>query len=396
MSVGPRGGRRGVEPAAFEELLGRGAPAVTEDDLRAAVDEMVSEHGLTSQQASFDHRDVVRAWCESLPAGTKVTLEALEDLADVVESDERVIQVVDGRALLSERQRVERPDGHVTGPGLRERRWSTTDMLEVERRLLADAGPAGAGCGSGAIPAVVVERALASRRDLAGEQAAMVRRLTTSGDAVEVVVGRAGSGKTYALAAAAEIWRDAGYRPMGLGLAARAAHELESTAGIPSTTVARFLIDLDQAPGILNERHVLIVDEAGMVDTRRLGRLVRHAQLAGAKVVLVGDHHQLPPVEAGGAFGALVTRARTVCANWPATGANASCGNGTRWSGCAAAHLDERASRTSWPSTAGTAACTWVTPRRRSGWPWCTTGTRPGARAPAWPCSLYGAATSTS
>ena len=81
---------------------GRGAPAVTEDDLRAAVDEMVSEHGLTSQQASFDHRDVVRAWCESLPAGTKVTLEALEDLADVVESDERVIQVVDGRALLSE------------------------------------------------------------------------------------------------------------------------------------------------------------------------------------------------------------------------------------------------------------------------------------------------------
>ena len=51
----------------------------------------------------------------------------------------------------------------------------------------------------------------------------MVRRLTTSGDVVEVVVGRAGSGKTYALAAAAEIWRDAGYRPIGLGLAARAA-----------------------------------------------------------------------------------------------------------------------------------------------------------------------------
>jgi hypothetical protein len=51
------------------------------------------------------------------------------------------------------------------------------------------------------------------------------------GDAVEVVVGRAGSGKTYALAAAAEIWRDAGYRPMGLGLAARAAHELGRRRG---------------------------------------------------------------------------------------------------------------------------------------------------------------------
>jgi hypothetical protein len=96
---------------------------------------------------------------------------------------------------------------------------------------------------------------------------------------------------------------------VGLGLAARAAHELESTAGIPSTTLARFLIDLDQAPaGFLSDRHVLVIDEAGMVDTRRLGRLVHQARLAGAKVVLVGDHHQLPAVEAGGAFAALVAR----------------------------------------------------------------------------------------
>jgi len=53
--------------------------------------------------------DVVRAWCESLPAGTKVTLEALEDLADLVESDDRVMRVVDGRALLRERRVLERP-----------------------------------------------------------------------------------------------------------------------------------------------------------------------------------------------------------------------------------------------------------------------------------------------
>jgi ATP-dependent exoDNAse (exonuclease V) alpha subunit len=81
---------------------------------------------------------------------------------------------------------------------------------------------------------------------------------------------------------------------VGLGLAARAAHELESTAGIPSTTLARVLIDLDQAPaGFLSDRHVLVIDEAGMVDTRRLGRLVHQARLAVSKVVLVGDHHQL-------------------------------------------------------------------------------------------------------
>jgi conjugative relaxase-like TrwC/TraI family protein len=299
----------GVHPAVLEALLGRAAPAVTEDHLRDVVDELVSEHGLTAQQASFDHRDVVRAWCEALPPGTKVTLEALEDLAEVVEWDERVIPVVDGRAQLAERQRLERADGHVTAAAISERRWSTTEMLEIERRLLAAAGSASAVTGAGGVPTATVERVLAARRDLADEQAAMVRQLTTSGRAVDVVVGRAGTGKTYALAAAAEIWRDAGYRPVGLGLAARAAHELESTAGIPSTTLARFLIDVDQAPaGFLSDCHVLVVDEAGMVDTRRLGRLVHQALVAGAKVVLVGDHHQLPAVEAGGAFAALVAR----------------------------------------------------------------------------------------
>jgi conjugative relaxase-like TrwC/TraI family protein len=297
----------GVDPAALGTLLDRQVPEVTEDHLRYVIDELVSERGLTAHQASFDHRDLVRAWCEALPAGTQVTLAALEDLADIVACDARVVAVVDGRAQLADHQKLERADGRITAPAVEDRRWSTTEMLEVERQLLADAnGPAGA---AGQVRAGPVEQALESRTDLADEQAAMVRHLTTSGRPVDVVVGRAGTGKTYALAAAAEIWRNAGYRPVGLGLAGRAAHELETSAGIPSTTVARFLIDLDQAPaGFIDDRHVLVVDEAGMVDTRRLGQLLSHAQRAGAKVVLVGDHHQLPAVEAGGAFAALVTR----------------------------------------------------------------------------------------
>jgi hypothetical protein len=176
-----------------------GAPAVTEANLRDVVDELVSEYGLTAQQASFDHRDVVRAWCEALPAGTKVTLEALEDLADVVECDERVIRVVDGRAQLAERQRLERADGRVTAAAMRERRWSTTEMLEIERRLPVNADPASVVTGAGGVPAATVERVLAARLDLVDEQAAMARELTTSGRAVDVVVGRAGAGKTYAL-----------------------------------------------------------------------------------------------------------------------------------------------------------------------------------------------------
>jgi conjugative relaxase-like TrwC/TraI family protein len=301
-------GEVGVDPGTLATLLDRGAPQVDDGHLRDVIEELLSERGLTAQQASFDHRDVIRAWCVSLPAGVKVTLAALEDLADVVESDTEVVPVVDGRASLAGNQLLPRPDGGVTAPAVGERRWSTTDMLAVERRLLEAVGNEERPV-AGMVDPATVDQALGKRPELAAEQAAMVRQLTTSGSPVEVVVGRAGTGKTYALAAAADIWRAAGYRPIGLGLAARAAHELETSAGIPSTTVARFLLDAGQAPGdYIDGRQVIVVDEAGMVDTRRLGRLVEHAQRAGAKVVLVGDHHQLPSVEAGGAFAGLVTR----------------------------------------------------------------------------------------
>jgi hypothetical protein len=53
---------------------------------------------------------------------------------------------------------------------------------------------------------------------------------------------------------------------------------------------------------------VLVVDEAGMVGSRKLTRLLEHAQQARAKVVLVGDDRQLAAIDAGGGFRALRLR----------------------------------------------------------------------------------------
>ena len=53
---------------------------------------------------------------------------------------------------------------------------------------------------------------------------------------------------------------------------------------------------------------MLVVDEAAMVGTRTLGRLLAYAQTAEAKVVLVGDPCQLPEIEAGGTFTGLQDR----------------------------------------------------------------------------------------
>jgi hypothetical protein len=97
---------------------------------------------------------------------------------------------------------------------------------------------------------------------------------------------------------------------IGVALAARAALELEASAGIRSTTLARLLAQLDDncdgSP--LRPGSVLVVDEAGMIGTRQLARLLDHAEQQSVKVVLVGDPRQLPEIDAGGLFRALTTR----------------------------------------------------------------------------------------
>jgi ATP-dependent exoDNAse (exonuclease V) alpha subunit len=59
---------------------------------------------------------------------------------------------------------------------------------------------------------------------------------------------------------------------------------------------------------VLDARTVLVVDEAGMLGSRKLARLLDHAQDAGAKVVLVGDDKQLAAIEASGGFRGLRLR----------------------------------------------------------------------------------------
>src|SRR5437016_8026543 len=58
----------------------------------------------------------------------------------------------------------------------------------------------------------------------------------------------------------------------------------------------------EQVRDLLTSRDALVIDDAGMVGTRQLERVLSHAAEAGAKVVLVGDIKQLQAIEAGAAF----------------------------------------------------------------------------------------------
>ena len=102
----------------------------------------------------------------------------------------------------------------------------------------------------------------------------MVERLATSGAGLEVVVGKAGAGKTTALALVRQAFEGSGFEVTGTALSARAAEELDKSAGIASLTLARFLSEVEDGARTLGRRDVLVLDEAGMVGTRDIAKLV--------------------------------------------------------------------------------------------------------------------------
>ena len=123
-----------------------------------------------------------------------------------------------------------------------------------------------------------------------------------------VVVGYAGTGKSRCWALRARRGRGAGYAVRGAALSGIAAENLEAGSAIASRTIASLEHQWDQGRELLTSRDVLVIDEAGMVGSRQMERVLSHAADAGAKVVLVGDPQQLQAIEAGAAFRSIAER----------------------------------------------------------------------------------------
>jgi Ti-type conjugative transfer relaxase TraA len=136
------------------------------------------------------------------------------------------------------------------------------------------------------------------------EQRAAIEYVTGA-SRIAAVVGLAGAGKTTALKAAREAWECSGYRVVGGALAGKAAEGLEKEAGIASRTLSSWALHWGGNREPIDDRTVFVLDEAGMVASREMARIVDQVSRAGAKLVLVGDGEQLQPIEAGAAFRAI-------------------------------------------------------------------------------------------
>lgn len=125
-------------------------------------------------------------------------------------------------------------------------------------------------------------------------------RHAADGRQLAIIQGAAGTGKSASLAALNLAYRAAGCRVLGLAPSGAAAAELQKSSGIDSRTIHSLLIRLEndspQQRFSLTPNDVIIVDEAGMVDTRTLHKLTGFVEKAGAKLVLVGDSKQLEAV----------------------------------------------------------------------------------------------------
>lgn len=292
---GTRLGRRGAEAQRVRlsvEDVRRNA-----DLVRRAPSQILDI--VSAEKSVFTQKDVRRAlWRCAL---VKADVEALLPLV----MEDPSLCVVQGAAA----------DGRYDSNAIK---YSTQKMVALETRM-ADAALKMAGRSSYAVPHQVVARAVDRvsaelRREtglahagLSLEQVLAVRHVTQS-EQISVVIGYAGSGKSTMLEAAREAWEGAGYRVCGAALAGKAAKGLEEASGISSRTLASWMRSWENGHSRLLPGDVFVLDEAGMVGSVQMARLVDTVERNGAKLVLVGDSEQLQAIGAGSAFKAIQDR----------------------------------------------------------------------------------------
>ena len=273
------------------------------------------EQGLEAERIE-DHTRIARENGEKIIANPNVALDAItrqqatftvRDLAtfafrhsDGKEQFDQVIGAVRGS-----------PELVALGKdGRDQERFTSRDMIAVENRL-ERAGDELAGRGEHGVADRHRDAAIGAAEGrglvLSGEQRDAFDHVTGSAGLASVV-GYAGSGKSAMLGVAREAWEGQGYTVRGAALSGIAAENLEGGSGIQSRTIASLEHAWGQGREQLGPKDVLVVDEAGMIGSRQMERVLSQARDAGAKVVMVGDPEQLQAIEAGAAFRSVTER----------------------------------------------------------------------------------------
>ena len=273
------------------------------------------EQGLEAERVE-DHARIARENGAKIIANPEIALDAItRQQATFTRRDlaQFVFRHSDGKDQFDQVMSAVRTSPELVAlgkDGRGEDRFTSRDMIDTEQRLGRAADWLADRTGHG-LPAASLQRGLDAAGSeglvLGGDQQAALAHITSDKD-IAIVVGYAGTGKSAMLGVAHDEWERAGYQVRGAALSGIAAESLEGGSGIASRTIASLEYQWDQGRELLGPRDVLVIDEAGMIGTRQMERVLSAAERAGAKVVLVGDPEQLQAIEAGAAFRALAER----------------------------------------------------------------------------------------
>ncbi|MDD7968439.1 MobF family relaxase [Actinomycetospora lemnae] len=321
------GGLRGV---AEEALASRPeAPEAMSWSPAAVIETALAD--VQSKKAGWTRADLTRSINDALPDHLGL-LEAT-DIATFLDSlTDHALELAvpldparPGDAALPDALRLRHGQSAYDAPGAR--LYATPEHVHTERAMVAATTTGGAAAVPGHVADRFVEQLREAGVELGVDQAAAVRGVLTSGARVESLVGPAGTGKSFVVGTLARAWSDpcrvpadaAPRRVFGLA-ASQVATNVLTAEGLTACNVTRWLGSQDR----LASRHhglavpedeawrlragdLVVVDESAMTDTAALAAIHAHADAAGAKLLLVGDHRQLAAVGAGGGMDLLAT-----------------------------------------------------------------------------------------
>jgi conjugative relaxase-like TrwC/TraI family protein len=242
------------------------------------------EPRLTKTSAIFDQR-ILRTTALEQAAAAALSPERALALADELIADRAVLPLADGRLTTARMRRLE------------------TDIQTRVERLAATPAAERAGAEVATAIAAVEERLGAP---LNAEQRAAIECL--SSERVGVLVGPAGTGKGAVIDALAQSELAANRQVVGVAVAGRTSQQLgEASPALAEhvRTLDSLVASVERGSTTIDTQTTVFVDEAGMGDTERLDKLTRAVEERGARMILVGDHRQLPSVGAGGMFARL-------------------------------------------------------------------------------------------
>ena len=292
--------------------------------------------GVMDNQSCFTEKEAIRYTCENAQ-GRGVSAEyAIEAVREELQKEHLVrLGITDG-----------------------EHYYTTQEHLQIEQTMISDVHDL-AQSDNMDVKAKAIDRAIRAsakeNKPLTPQQEKAVRHILSGDGKITAITGDAGTGKTTILKPVREVLEASGYQVRGLALAGKAAQGLEEGSAIQSQTIASYLwqqdkirstwneqqekkqfeqwvgekkktLDLDKANNFnpvwnadkakqrflamkqnegMDERTVLVVDEAAMVDTRSFAKIVSYVKESGAKLVCIGDSKQLQAITQGGAFQAI-------------------------------------------------------------------------------------------